>query len=330
MSLAIKSVGIKPLSDHYPSEEDLLKSLRDYYEKYGKSPTTKYTCEGGYSYQSYLKILKCAGWSDVLRKAGLPIYIETRKAFPVDKDEIVSYAKTLIEKETITSMNGLLKHKKFYGYASIRKTFGSERIFATLVGIKYIEYGLPFECIKEQILSVTQELGRTPSCKELIKKGFSELQLRKKFGGYNEILRRIGLEPVCESEVCNLSSPELIELYKKTSISNGYENGVCLCNIKKLTGIGSDVFENRFGSINNLRRICGYEVSQSRQIWDEDNVIAFLRGLTMRLGRVIISADIKSSEDGPSITSIRRHLKQPFHLVALEIHEEMIKEKAAQ
>lgn len=318
-SSAIKAAGFKPTRVVNPTEEELLESLRNYYKKYGISPSTSTVEEGLYAPNVYLKSLCCKGWSEVLKKAGLPIYIETRKGLPTEKDEIISYARELIEKKHITSMYALLRHPEFYGKDRIDRIFGDARIFAEKIGMKYNDYAVSFSEIEQKILSIANELGRTPSISELLSRGISELHLKKKFGSYNELLNKIGLTPGHYIEICDKDNDELIKLYKDISFKNGFVNGCPFRQFKELSGIGADVLVNRFGSINSLRDICGYKTEISRQVWDKDSVYSYLRKLTIKENRKLTLSIIKASKDGPCLSTIRRYLDKPLSKVSDEI-----------
>lgn len=323
-SSAVKAAGLKPNRVEKATKEELLGSLRDYYNKHGISPTMATIDENLYSPAAYLKTLECKGWSDVLKKAGLPIYIETRKGLPTGKKEIISYAKKLVKKEQITSMNVLLRHPKFYGKDRIDKLFGDAHIFAEKIGLKYNDYGTSFSDVAQKILSVANELGRTPSIPELLSRGLSDLHIRKKFGTYNEVLKKIGLKPIRYIDKCDKDNEELITLYKDISLKNGFENGCPFKKFKKLSGIGADVLVNRFGSINSLRKICGYKVDTSRQIWDKESVYSYLRELTVKENRKLTQSIIISSKEGPCLSTIRRYLDRPLSKVTKEIWDDLI------
>lgn len=318
-SNAIKASGFKPRRVEKATEDELLESLRNYYNKHGFSPTTSTIDEELYSQHTYLKVLKCDGWSEVLKKAGLPVYIETRKGLPTGKKEIITYAKDLIKKENIKSMNVLLRHPLFYGKDRIDSLFGDTHFFAKRIGLEYNQYGVAFSDVEEKILAVAKELGRTPSIFELQSRGLSDLHMRKKFGTYNEVLEKIGIKPLHNKEIYELTNDELINIYKDISLKNGFENGCPVRQFKDLSDIGPDVLTGRFGSLNSLRKLCGFKAEKSRQTWDRDSVYSYLRRLTIKEKRKLTWPIINSSVGGPSATTIRRYLDKPFFAVASEI-----------
>lgn len=318
-SNAVKAAGFKPRRVEGATEEELLESLRAYYANHGVSPTTATVDNGLYGMKTYLRVLKCVGWSEVLKKAGLPVYIESRKGLPTNEDEIIAYARELIKNENIKSMKVLLRHPKFYGKDRIESIFGDARTFSEKVGMKYNECNVPFSVVAQKILDIANELGHTPSILELQSRGLSDLHIRKRFGTYNEVLKKIGLEPSRIKETYELTNEELIKIYIEVSWKNGFEYGCPHKQFKMLSGIGSDVLASRFGTINNLRKICGFKVKNARQIWNRDSVYSYLRELTVKAERKLTMNIVRTSQGGPSVSTIRRHLDKPFFMVAAEI-----------
>lgn len=328
-SNAVKSAGFKPRRVSEATREELISSLKEYYKLNGKAPSVGTKSELLYNFKTYYKVLNCSGWSDVLELAGLPVYITTRKHLPTNPEEIISYAKKLIEEEGIKSMNVLFRHKLFYGIDRIKTLFGDESNFVELVGIKVNDYNVPFEEIKEKVLDVFHELNRTPSLSEISKRGISEQYLRRKFGSYNELLNRIGLTPYSEKpKICDLSNAELIEIYKEVSAKNGFENGCGTRALKELSGTGADVFLSRFSSINCLRKICGYKIQTlNLATWNYKSIEGLFRKKTSQYGKRITLSIVDKDADFPSATTIRRYLPCSYHEFTQRIYDE---EKAAQ
>lgn len=327
-SEGIKAVNLKPRRVENATEEELILSLQNYYKKNGKSPISC-SDKGLYHPTVYLRVLKCTGWSDVLKRAGLPIYVETRKNLPTGENEIIQYARELIKKENIKSMDALLRNHNFYGADRIKSIFGNTHSFAKLVGLDYNEYGVTFDEIKEKILSIATELGRTPTSTELTERGLSDLHIRKRFGTYNEVLKKIGLKPTQEKpEECELPDNELIDIYKKVSIENEFKNGCPFRLFRELSGIGADVLTNRFGTINNLRKLCGYKIEYpSKQTWDSDSIYSFLCELTKRTQKRVTRDIINSTPGAPSVTTICRYIDKSFLEVTTLIYLKLISSK---
>lgn len=320
-SAAIKAAGFKPKRVEGVTYEEAISSLRAYFDKYGKSPSMHTVDENLYDHSVYYRVMECKGWSEVLEKARLPIYIATRIGLPTGKNDIVMYAKSLVDKEGITNMKALLRHKKFYGIDRIISLFGSVEAFGGLIGMKINNDYLSIDAVRDVIMSAYESLGRVPSLHEVCAGGISQYYIRKKFGSYNKLLRQIGLDPShATPTLCNLTNKELCELYISASEKNGFTNGCPGSYLKELTGYGSAVFVIRFGSMNKLRIACGYKKgSLNYSVWDRDTIYSLLYKTTKAAGRRITHDIVKSDPDLPSLSTIRRYIDNTFFEVSKEI-----------
>lgn len=300
-----------------------IKTLRDFYELHGFSPnsfTHKYSKEL-YDRSTYLKVLKCSTWGEVLQKAHLPAYQHKLKNNEYTRENILSLAYDLIGKYNYKTVTALVKSRKFVSVTIINKLFGSEEELSKEIGLSFNKVTQLSDIVK-RIRKMYEDTRKIPSFADLKNSGISETSIRK-YGHINELLYvALGIERKKYS-ACDMSNDELLNLYREESLKNGFNNGMPAAKIKIVIGINKDVFMTRFGNIINLRTLSGFDstVSQSSK-YDENKIKNLLRIKTREYGKRLKLSYLKNDEDVPSITTIRRYLTKPFSIVAKDLYSE--------
>lgn len=306
---AVLAAGLRPIRIKKVSSEELIKSLQDYYEKYGVSPTIEtQKCSDLYSQTVYKRVLACKSWSDVLKKAGLPVYFADKDA-PLDDDLFIQYSIEFVKQNNIKNMNQLLHDRRFRSQDYVESHFGSVRVFAELIGMDMLEVDVPEQNVLDDIWRVYELLGRTPSIPEMEKYGKYEVYHYYKRGlKYNEALLKMGLNPRQQNEACTLSDEEMLNMYIDISEQNGLEKGATSKEINRFSPFKYDVFVHRFGSISALRLKAGYDPGKIRTSYTVEGILLMLEEETRKAGRILVQEDIHNSSSLPSLSTVRRYI----------------------
>jgi hypothetical protein len=309
----LKAAGL-PVNLRYDhSVEELIASLRRFFDENGKSPRASDCNSIDYLFdtKTYLRKLDCKTWGQVLNKAGLQEYFEISKLNSLPDDELLSLVANVLTlgdnttKEFYDANRGPLPsfetlHTRFGTWSSILKRLNIRPNLG-----KYTD---------EELLSVFYETkeyyGYVPSTSEL--EQYANIPIRqwtKRFGAYNIFLKRIGedIHSVTPKEVKE-TNEELKQLYIRFSEENGYKNGATISALKESDKIyNSDVFLIRFGSINKLRKLCGYETTKrGRKIYEENTVYTHLREVYRDFGRIPTREEYKQHKLAIPLTSLYR------------------------
>ena len=178
------------------TEEELIESLQKFYKENNRAPKQKECSEFEYLKGASTYINRFGTWDKVCSVAGIPYS--------------VSKFNTSVSKEYI--IEGLTKFFKQHGRppkvreckeveylpsdVKIRKEFGSWDNALKEAGLST---SWTIEKIKKGVLSLADELGRTPTSEEVNKslKTPSRQTIYKKFGGYDNLLGTLNLKRHC-------------------------------------------------------------------------------------------------------------------------------------
>ncbi|MEG0774378.1 NERD domain-containing protein [Clostridium sp.] len=158
------------------------------------------------------------------------------------------------------------------------------------------------------IKNLYKKLGHTPSAQEFIANGYSTAILSKIFGSYNNAMRECGLEPNKYQSKVNESKKELLKIYK--DISNKIGKPASEDELNSFEGVYSaTVFSLRFGGMNNLRKIAGFEEAHggNKPKYSKEIITETLIEEYYKLKRHLTKLEIEKNERLPSYITILKY-----------------------
>lgn len=162
----------------------------------------------------------------------------------------------------------------------------------------------------EIINNLYQKLGHTPSEQEFSNNGYSPTVITKIFGSYNNAMRECGLEPNKYQSKVSEGKKELLKIYK--DISNKVGKPVSAKELNSFEGIYSaTVFSLRFGGMNNLRKIVGFEEAHggNKSQYSKESIIEILIEEYYRMKRHLTKMEIEKNERLPSYITILKYFQ---------------------
>lgn len=310
---AIAAAGYKPANRAIPSKTVLKNSILKFYLKNKRTPKASECSSKNklHDSKSYMKAFGCETWGQVLEKVGLKAYFhvsDLTKEKEKAKREIIKF----LQKKNITKVEdyNLLKPKALPSSTYINNNLVSWKNILIEAGLLA---DLSLNNIKSNVLNFSNTNKRSPSLAELAEiLGCDTRSITKVTGTFSNFIEGLGLIPAYPTPAINtLSDSELIELYKTKSIEHGYENGISSRLVKQLTGIGNDIFVARFSTINNLRKLCGFNyIARTRIQYTKENISNLLFQFYLENNRTIPTRkQIADNHTLPSISTIFRHLQ---------------------
>ncbi len=314
-SKAVEAAGFKPRRVVGASCKDLISSLNKFYSENGFSPRASDCNKASYLYDvdTYLEKLGVKTWGAVLEKAGLNKYFERSKKITLSDDDLLKNIKNVLTTVSATSMPFYDRHRgDLPSSAYLCQRFGSWQNILKKTGLQLNVDKYDNDELLSIISRVYKEFDKVPSSTELERyTGIPVRTWTKRFGSYNDIIKSLDLSPIHVTP-CNVteSDDELIKLYRKFSEENKYDNGAPSRILDLSEDIySSDVFCVRFGSINNLRELCGYKrIIRGVVKYTEEEIKKGLKELYHQKGAIPSVKDIKDS-NLPSISCILRYCK---------------------
>ena len=132
--------------------------------------------------------------------------------------------------------------------------------------------------------------------------------IRKYFGSWKNALVEANLK---EKEFKkNYSDKELIEMYREFSVKIGKEkNGATKKELLELGFPNPYNLDIRFTSINELRKLAGFEPNRVRNVYKKDEIASLLYNEYKKHKRILLKKEIQELENFPSLTTIFRNFK---------------------
>lgn len=310
---ALIAAGWKVRRKLNSSTDELIVSLKQFYEKYGRAPRAKDTNEYDslFDYDTYLRGLNCSSWADVLEKAGLPVYMKISEIVK-DKDNFEEKLAYEIKKRGIRRLEDYrLNGKGLPSFETLIKRYGSSKEFAEKFGLIYNKIQTK-EDFKKELLLLTEQLGHIPSSIEFENHSHLNLRSFRKHIKWNDFLKEMGIVEVREkADPNNYNKDELIEIYRNFSKTIGKLAGATVNDLNNATNIpGSDVFIYNFGSINELRNAAGFPpVLRYPKRYSKDELVEKLKLACEIKGRILTLKEIQEIEWLPSLSTIFRYFK---------------------
>ena len=237
-------------------------------------------------------------WGKAKKAAGIVIEYEKDVVEKLIKEKINSGELKNIS--AIDKIDGLPSYKYIKMLWNIREI---EKIFG--IKIKKFSYS------REEIIEAYREVREKHRSVTLLimkeEKGIGAGAVRRHFGTWNEFLLFMGDEPHHVITNVTHSNKELIELYKKLSYKIGKEKfGATLRDLKKYEfPYSKSVLVSRFTSINNLRRLSGFEIKNDViPKYNKQSLKILLYKNYKKYGRRLSQAEIEKDDSLPNPSSI--------------------------
>lgn len=325
---AIKSAGLPVVRERNYTKANLKKSLLDFYITHGRAPKT-IECvrsNGLCDSKIYMKVFNVDDWGAVLETVGLDKFLRKSK-HSRNKDKALEDLVAFIRKEKITSgqyYERIRKSKGFPSMAYINGNLGGWRNLLKAAGFKA---DLSRELIEKVIKGYFKKNGQSPPARVLAKKLKTTVWcIFGITGSYNKLLLELGV-PLngSISEKNKLSKEELKQLYIDYSLKNGFENGA---SIKAINSSGelpnANIFIGKFGSMSDLRRICGFTPVNEFNTYSKQEIIRLLKREYILFRRPLKTEEINRDKNLPGVKTILRYLqmrslKEVWDLIKFEI-----------
>lgn len=226
------------------------------------------------------------------------------------REEIVAF----IKKEKITNCldyKRLAKMKGLPSLAFIRKEYGGWETLLNTIGLRR---KLTKEMIVKAIRNYHEKNGKSPAAAILAKKLKTTVDsITGITGNYNSLLNELDL-PLNKQlyERNKLSKDQLKQLYIEFSRKNSFLNGAPRLVLNKFTDVpNASVFIRRFGSMSDLRRVCGFIPFNEYNGYSRKEIIELLRKKYLSLRRSLKTEEINDDKDLLAVSTILRYLELP-------------------
>lgn len=300
--------------------EDLIIKLQNLID----SGKVKNTSDLG-SFYNILRSYIAPTWSKILKAVDRDlehINIKTESEIIKELQEIVdSGIKGIMEVEKVLSRERILVRLNCKSMKEVFKKIDRE---------KETEHLFLLEKTKEEITKEIQKLvekGTIRTIYDLSKYDYSYKRLKNIFGDitWRQMAKEMKLDLHFKVEV-DVTNEELIDIYKELSRDLDKDvKGATARDINENCIYNRGCFELRFGSINNLREICGYEFKKKEEKWTKEMVLkTLIKEYKRRNGRLTVK-DLKEIKTLPSAGTICKKFKVTNFTEVLKIIKTEIK-----
>ena len=300
--------------------EDLIIKLQNLID----SGKVKNTSDLG-SFYNVLRSYIAPTWSEILKAVDRDlehINIKTESEIIKELQEIIdSGINAIMEVEKVLSYERILARLKCKTMKDVFKKINREEETKHLFLV---------EKTKEEVTKDIQKLvaeGTIRTIYDLNKYDYSYRRLKNIFGNitWRQMAKEMKLDLHFKAEV-DATNEELIEIYKELSRDLDKDvKGATARDINENCIYNRGCFELRFGSINNLREICGYEFKRKEEKWTKEIVLeTLIREYKRRNGRLTVK-DLKEIKTLPSQSTICKKFKVTNFTEVLKIIETEIK-----
>lgn len=224
------------------------------------------------------------------------------------RDEINRLGTT---RQTVYELN---KRKESPTVYYLKKRFNTNSWNDILLMLGYSEDDIKiYEHNKEDLIKVLQnyynETGFNPTINAMNGLGYSHKVFSFHFGSFNNALIEAGLTTNHEPTTVIHTDEELLQMYKDLCKKLG--RAATGPDIDYYLPYKSDVFAIRFGGLNNLRELAGYEAYYTNAKYTKKEIKNILINTYKEHGRRLTNKELnqlsKEDDNFPSISSILRH-----------------------
>lgn len=304
--------------------EKLIIKLQDLID----SGKVKNTSDLGGSFYNTLRTYIAPTWSEILKAADRDLeHINIKK-----ESEIIKELQELVD----SGINGIMEVKKVLSRERILVRLNCKNmkeVFKKIGREKEAEHLFLVEKTKEEVTKDIQKLvleGTIRTIYDLNKYDYSYRRLKKIFGDitWRQMAKEMKLDLHFKAEV-DVTNEELIDIYKELSRDLDKDiKGATARDINENCIYNRGCFELRFGSIDNLREICGYEFKKRKGKWTKEIVLeTLIKEYKRRNGRLTVN-DLKGIKTLPSQGTICKKFKvtnftEVLKIIEIEINKEL-------
>ena len=277
------------------------------------------------SFYNTLRSYIAPTWSEILKVVDRDlehINVKTESEIIKELQEIVdSGIKGIMEVEKVLSRERILARLDCKSMKEVFKKISRE---------KETEHLFLSKKTKEEITKDIQKLvaeGIIRTIYDLNKYDYSYKRLKKIFGNitWRQMAKEMKLELHFKAEV-NVTNEELIDIYKELSRDLDKDvKGATARDINDNCIYNRGCFELRFGSIDNLREICGYEFKKREEKWTKEMVLENLIKEYKKRNGNLTAKDLKEIKVLPSQGTIFKKFKVTNFTEVLKIIKTEIK-----
>lgn len=305
--------------------EELISKLQDLID----SGKVKNTSDLGGSFYNTLRTYIAPTWSEILKAADRDLGHINIKT----ESEIIKELQELVD----SGINGIMEVKKVLSRERILarlKCKSMKEVFKKIDREKETEHLFLAEKTKEEVIKDIQKLvseGTIRTIYDLNKYDYSYRRLKNIFGDitWRQMAKEMKLDLHFKAEV-DVTNEELIEIYKELSRDLDKDvKGATARDINENCIYNRGCFELRFGSIDNLREICGYEFKKRKGKWAKETVLeTLIKEYKRRNGRLTVK-DLKEIKTLPSQGTICKKFKvtnftEVLKIIEMEINKELL------
>lgn len=311
----IQEAGLVPLKKFNLTVKDYEKYIHGFVEKHGRTPTKKDFDNDIYLPDSTTieKALKKT-WSEILVHLGYQANMRMNDFSDMTNEEILKIVKEELERIGSTTIIDYKNNR--------RNNTPSEKFLRYRLNMKWNEMLKLLDLkvnveqrSKEEWLNLLRaaadNLGKTPSIYELYDYGLNESVYKLNFGSYNNAVKLAGLEPNAIMLTVTETDDELLEMY--IDLCKRLAKVATAKDISHYLKYSSDVFAVRFGGINNLRRLAGYEIYSFNRKYTKSEIKNKLAEVYKRYNKRLTKRELqelsKANEEFPSISTIMRYFQ---------------------
>lgn len=287
------------------TNEELINQVQILAEELDRTPKMrefKFAKVAGYRFKS---------WNNFLRTAGLKPNLIINDFANLTNKELLEVVDKELDRIGSTTFSAYNKHKSknapSFSYVKKRTGLKWNEMLEKLNKELNLENKTKEELL-QQLKDISLSLGKTPSKNDLLNMGINADIYYYKFGSYNKALKLAGLDVNSEKSKVIHSDAELLKMY--VDLCKKIGKPATSRDIDDNLQYSSDVFIMRFGSINKLRELAGYNTVNYTKKYSKGDIKTKLIAAYKEKGRRLKNHELKqmSKDDSsfPSISTICR------------------------
>jgi 5-methylcytosine-specific restriction endonuclease McrA len=249
----LEAAGFEPNRRNNVTEDELLSEIMRLYMMYDETPTVAMLKEQGrYSVYSYYNTFE-RGWGGALEKCG---FSPSTGGIRYSDSELISELNRLADElERTPTAHHMTKLGKF-SVDVYQSRFGSWNGAIEAAGLEpNVEISIPREDLLQELQSLSNRLGRSPTREELASMStYSAEPYKREFGSWNDALRAADL-PVVKRD--RLAEDELLGEVRR--VANELGETPSVTQMETLGQIYPSVYIKRFGSWNDAIEAAGLD-----------------------------------------------------------------------
>lgn len=289
-------------------KDKMIQDVQALANKLGRTPTKKEFAQGKIAEYHF------GTWNNFLLSAGLEPVMVQDKFINMSDDELLE-----IVKEEITRIGSTLYdvYNKNRTSQAPSRSYLEKRLNLTWtqilkkMGFKPNVKRLTRKELIKQLQDLADKLGKSPTIMEARSAGLNISVYDVAFGNFNNALETAGLNKNFEKSNVTHTNDELLDMY--ISLCNKLGKAATAKDIDKNLEYSSAVFEIRFGGLNNLREMAGYEKYYRIYKYSKAGITNLLvkeyKKRNRRLTRKELTHLSNINDKFPSVTTICRHFK---------------------